>query len=875
MIGLKKIFLLYLLFLICPLTAEQSNSVDSLRTLLKDAEGIQLINILNEIAYEMRRSSYDSTISFSNRALLLSDSLDYSVGYADAMINKGIGYYYAADLDSALAYFLKAHSICDSLEYELGKAKASNYIGNLYNNLGNNSDALNAHLEALEIRRNFGTKKEVAYSLVNIGNVLKAMRKYDDAYTNYDEAYSILRSIDDKRGIAAVLNNIGFCYFDERKFDEAYEYYLRALDIYEEIGDKIGIANNLQNIALYHTRKLQPQQAIDAYMKSLTVADEISSRALKRNGFKGLSDTYLYLHDYRSAYKYYRNYIIQRDSINSEETKARIAEMRSRFEIVQNQKELELLKRESQIQSLELQKERRLSSMLLIVIILILLILGFIVFLFRYKQQINKSLTEKNLAIEQTRKELEKARENAEKANLAKTDFLAKMSHDLRTPLNSIIGYTRLLKNSNSFKESEKNDLKTIEQSGNHLLELIDDILSLSKIEAGQLTLKEEIFNLPQMLQDIAAMIRIKSDQKGLDFALILDEGIPKFITLDAKRLRQVLLNLLGNAVKFTEEGKITLSVRKSNTQTIFQVSDTGPGIHPDRFEEIFSPFKQLETNKVHQSGTGLGLAICRNIVRYFGSDITVASEIGKGTTFTFKLELKEEKSFAVNTESLDDYTIKGYEGEPKTILVVDDNKINVSYLSRFLKQAQFEILEAFSAEEALSMCEDKTPDLMIIDILLPGKDGFILVQELRKQEKFKETPIIAISASVFDSMKKRALNSGFNTFIPKPINLSELFQTIGSFLGLVYIKEPDLDAQPEGQNEDECTAPPKDAFANFYDAIAHGNINEIERIADLITNEHTSYKQFCKKILEYARSFQINEMQMFVDKCFKENVMK
>ncbi|MEE8125771.1 MAG: ATP-binding protein, partial [Nitrospirales bacterium] len=369
----------------------------------------------------------------------------------------------------------------------------------------------------------------------------------------------------------------------------------------------------------------------------------------------------------------------------------------------------------------------------------------------------------------QAQEELHRAKEVADQANKAKSDFLASMSHELRTPLNGILGYAQILNRDASLTEKQKSGIDIIQRSGDHLLTLINDILDLSKIEAQKLDLQLSEFHLPEFLHQIANIIRVRAEQADLSFVYETVTELPMGVRGDEKRLRQVLLNLLGNAVKFTEKGGVALKVGYDDTSTIpdllrFQVEDTGRGIPHDQLEGIFQPFQQVKNQSHYIEGTGLGLAITKKLVTLMGGELGVTSTPDKGSTFWFTVSLPAVETSQVTALPVDK-TIIGYKGERKRILVVDDKPTNRGIVMNLLEPLGFEVQEAANGHEALAKVAEPFPHLIIMDLIMPVMDGIEATRRIRQLPEGKEVPIIASSASVFEFNQQDSLKAGCNDF--------------------------------------------------------------------------------------------------------------
>ncbi len=381
----------------------------------------------------------------------------------------------------------------------------------------------------------------------------------------------------------------------------------------------------------------------------------------------------------------------------------------------------------------------------------------------------------------------------AETANRAKSAFLASMSHELRTPLNAILGFSQILSASNSLTAQEREQIEIVNRSGQHLLELINDILSMSKIEAGRITLNESSFDLYELLGSVQELLQLKAKSKGLQLIFEYANDMPPYIQTDESKLRQVLINILGNAIKFTQNGIVSLRVSVANELhplTIqFAVSDTGIGIAPEEIDMLFEPFVQTKTGQKSIDGTGLGLPISREFVKLMGGNISVSSTLGQGSIFTFDIKAKVVDA-ADNETRLTSRRVIGLEpNQPKfRILIVEDIEQNRLLLVQMLTPLGFELREAINGEAAVEIWQSWQPDLILMDMKMPVKDGYEATKCIRESPNGKDTYIIALTASAFDEQREDILKAGCNDFVSKPFRGEILYEKIAFYLGVRYV---------------------------------------------------------------------------------------
>lgn len=700
----------------------------------------------------------------------------------------GTTWFYSGDYDSSAVYWVKALKISENAHDTTRIMSCLNNLGILNTFTNDYKKSLEYYKKSLHYKKLTGDIEAIAITEMNIGINYHYMGNLDSAQAILFRILPIISKTDNKRAKAVLYNNLGSVYTGLGKYEEALHYY----SLTEEFKDLLLVNDQAilhQNIGICYLNLKQNEKAIENLNIALELARKHDMKALKKSIYENLASFYYSTNDYKTAYDYLNQYGYVKDSILNMERDKAIKEIQEKYE--SEKKDVELLRISN-----EVERNQRIIWTLAIVITLVFFSSVIILIMFRKLKIANEKLNQNNQQLDKLNHELTKAKKATDRALEFKSQFLANMSHEIRTPLNIIIGYNTILKK-HIGELKLKEYTNSIEICSYNLLQFLNDILDMSKIEAGKMTLSRTRVNLKRLIEDLNRLFLLKAEEKCINLIVEFDQNIPDDLLLDEIRLRQILFNLIGNAIKFTDSGYVKLVVRNDTKMDhfpkknitinlVFEVIDTGIGIPKDQQNFIFESFSQLKLSNMSQSvgGSGLGLPITKRLTEMMDGTLTLESEPGKGSTFSLYLiniPLVKSNQNVIKTDDEPDGSELFFTGG--TILVADDEEMNRNLIKSCFDNMPVAIFEADNGLKAYNLAVEIKPDIILMDMKMPMMDGIDAAKKIKENTELKEIPIFAFSASTLFANNEKDDFHLFEGYISKPVAVSDLFNEIARYL--------------------------------------------------------------------------------------------
>ena len=740
------------------------------------------------------QGNYNESNKLFYQSLAILEVLGDKKEMAATYNNLGSSYYELGNFTKALNYELKGLKLAQEIKDTVNLARLTNNLGNLFHRQKNQTKALEYYNYSLELKKGIGDKRALSNAYNNVGLVYTELNQFDLALENLLLSAQLAKEAGDKFAESRAYGNIGELFNKQGKYDKALEYLNLNIKLNSEIGDNEGMVTaylyrgggTYLNTGNYLLAKKDCE-------KSLELAREMGVLIAEKEACECLSTVWEKLGDFNKSLHYYKQSITAKDSLfNNEKTQAITRqEMEYQFNRQQLADSIAFNKQKAE-QQIQFEKDlntQRNKVNLIVFGTIGLLIIGGVYWRSR----------QKSIKLKQEREVITKLKQ----VDQLKDQFLANTSHELRTPLNGIIGLSESLKDGIAGKLSPKaiENLDMIANSGKRLSNLVNDILDFSKLKNRDLELKLQSVDLHPIVNLVLKVSGALAKGKSLELINAISKDIP-LVKADENRLQQILYNLIGNAIKFTEKGKVDVTAEVREDQMFISVSDSGIGIPKEKFETIFKSFEQIDgTTAREYGGTGLGLSVTKQLVELHGGLIQVDSEVGKGSKFTFSLPISKEarqdfedlyqneleeqiQKVQSNDETIKDFVV-GVTELSRHILVVDDEPINRRVLENHLTVAGYKVTEANSGKEALNFIDKAHFDLILLDIMMPSMSGYEVCETIRKTYSASDLPVVLLTAKNRVSDLVAGFNVGANDYLTKPFSKNELLSRIRTHLNL------------------------------------------------------------------------------------------
>lgn len=670
-------------------------------------------------------------------------------------------------------------------------SRAYHSLGHIYSDTKDLDRARQNYAFGLEYAEKTGNDSILLTSYNNLGNALSENPAYrDEGIDYYNKAIKLARDLNMREELIAPTTNIGWTYLDANQYDRAFPFLDRALELMlDEVKENDSRYNAwLSQMYMLHGRYYVYKKAFDSahvyYDKSLQLAEKDSLYIQAAEAYKYYAAFLEKEGDYQGAFNAQRKFTEFNDLIFENEKVREMEIADAKFKLSEYEKDLEIAQRE---QSLQDELIDRSKEKVIIMVISSVVLVFILVFLFKINRDRRNLISE----LQKKNKQYKSARDQAENLSRMKTRFFSTVSHEIRTPLYGVIGLTSLLLEDKRLKK-HKTDLKSLKFSADYLLALINDVLQMNKMESNEVKLESVSFNIGELLSSIVNSFEFTRVQNKNEIILDIDDQIPSYLIGDSVRLSQVLMNLVGNAMKFTERGLIKISINhlEENTDTAkihFAIEDNGPGIPESKKKMIFEEFSQLENSNYNYQGTGLGLPIVKKLLKLFGSKIKLDTKEGEGSSFSFTIDFGIDHTKAevpVIEDDLDQLALHG----KKRILIVDDNRINQVVTKRILEKKDFECEVAGDGTTAIEMVRESNYDLVLMDVNMPGISGLEATSEIRTFNKY--LPIVALTAVEVEEIREEIQSAGMSDIIIKPYDVQQFYQIIYKNLSMSAIPE-------------------------------------------------------------------------------------
>lgn len=717
---------------------------------------IESVDILIQRAQVLRSRNVNQAMSLLDDALSIAQQANYKEGMAMIIRDKAACYLIQKHYKRSITAFNEAIQFFKDLNDLHGQLNCLTEISSIYFKLGDCPSALQYILQSLKINTELGDSDGIAHNYNELGKLYIYLQEYENAVDHFKNALRIFEGLKNKTQMVNSYFLLGNAYNWLDDYDKSLYYLLRASHQIEHITDLDIKAKTLGSLAILYTKLKEYDKSLMYFNDALTIAREGASPTVKAQLKKSLGNLYIELTQYDKAIEVLHNALVIAENSPIEAQLILIHQfLATAYEKIGNYE----LAYDHHKKYFELDK--KLTS-----------------------EEI--SLKTKAIHIKYDLDELKKQKEIAELSDKLKEQFLANVSHEIRTPMNGVLGMAHLLSKTNPTKEQHEY-IDAIKLSANNLMVIINDILDFSKINAGKIEFSESEFHIRNLIKGVIQILQVKADEKKIQLGCTIDYNLKDKLVGDPIRLNQILVNLLGNALKFTDNGKVSLDIRlleqKENVCKLrIRVTDSGIGIPDDKLQTIFESFEQVGSNKRRYEGTGLGLTIVKQLVELQGGSIAVKSKVNQGSEFTIEMSFRLGKNEVAPESSAVLEEIQPGDYSHVRVLIVEDNKVNQLLIKNMLKKFGFEELDtAMNGRTALEKLKENTYDVVLMDIQMPEMDGYEITKEirLRLKKEMRSVPVIAITADASDKERAKAKDVGMDDYVIKPYTPEELFSVL------------------------------------------------------------------------------------------------
>ncbi|REK06951.1 MAG: response regulator [Bacteroidetes bacterium] len=807
-------------------------------------------DLLIQRAQVLREKNTRQALAILDEALKSAQEKDNKPEIALIIREKAACHLAQKNFKLALSGFNEAFQFYKGQEDKFGQLSCLHELSSTYLKLEDVPSALEVTLDALKIHASCGDSCGIAECYNELGRLYVYLKEYDQAIEYFRKSLKIHEATKNKPEMINSYFLIGNVYNWKDELEKAMYYLLRASNSIDLMESSDARAKTLGSLAILHTKLKEYEKALAQFNEALETCGQDGSATVKAQLMKSLGNLYIELTQYDKAI----------DVLSKALTIARLSPVEGQlvkihqflsiaYEKIGDYKNA--LKHHQEFYELD----KHITS-----------------------EEVN--LKTKALHIRYDLEELQKQKEIAELSDKLKEQFLANVSHEIRTPMNGILGMAELLSRTHPTNEQSE-FIDAIRISANNLMVIINDILDFSKINAGKIEFTESAFNLREHVKGIVQILRVKAEEKKIQLGCTIDYNISENICGDPIRLNQILTNLLGNAVKFTEKGKVNLDIRLTevNEKSVslrFKVSDTGIGIPSDKLSSIFDSFEQAGNNKRRYEGTGLGLTIVKQLVELQGGKISVRSKVNEGSEFIVDMEFRIAENATVKTESASKLESSPEHGNYR-ILIVEDNRVNQLLVKNMLRSFGFVNQQASeNGRTALNMLEENDFDLVLMDIQMPEMDGYEITREIRSRarKEMRNIPIIALTADASEKEKKKAREAGMNDYLVKPYSAEELYNIILKNLPesqrkINQTRAEDFRKQSTGRNLDfleKFTGGDQELTIQLLEIIVKQVPEAIEKMDRLIPEKNwKEVHSIAHKVKSSVSIFELNELKKLI----------